>query len=390
MIYLDNAATRKPTQGTIDIAFQLMSEVYGNPSSSHGMGRNAQRYLEDARTRCADALRCGTWNIFFTSGASESNSQIIETAVLCGARTGRKHIVSTSVEHSSVLLHLKALEKKGFEVSYAKPNRNGNVEVDAVKKLIRTDTFFVSVMLVNNETGAIQDVETIAKYCHERDILFHTDATQGAGMEQMQNLWNSSIDFLSLSGHKIGAGMGAGLLYMSPFAKKKLGIFSPQPIVYGHQEQGSRGGTHNLPAIVALSEELSKQCRNHRSYESKIAKLEKELLIELAMRVPFQLNCSKNRKPGILSIRFPNIRASSLVEFLSSNGIYISTGSACTSGIPEASFVLQEMGLNHAEADETVRISVKEDTSLCDLLELTENICRFRSILFKISSAIDI
>jgi cysteine desulfurase len=383
MIYFDNAATMKPSEDA-KFRFSIYQNYHwGNPHSINPSEIDSSDTLSIFRKLFAYFMGCEQKNIFCTSCASESNAQIIKTALAYGVKCKKNHIVTTAIEHPSILLYMKHLESLGYEVSYAMPNKNGNVPVEHVTSLIRDDTFFVSVMLVNNETGAIQDVETIAKYCRDRKILFHTDATQGACMPEISCLKNSCIDFVSLSGHKIGAGTGAGLLYMSEEARRLVGSSSPFPLIFGHQQKGARGGTINAPAITAFTKEYTSLRATIGEKIDQIAKLEEALLAKMSEKVKFKLNCDVYRKPGILSVCFENLPADHLVSFCRAHDISISAGSACHTGSPEPSYVLKSMGLSDDEVRRTVRISLGWENTLCEIDKFIGVLCKFDELYSK-------
>ena len=383
MIYFNNAATMKPSEDAMIRISTVQSLRWGNPHSLEPMEIDSSQCLDNCRKVFAGALDCLPSCIFFTSCASESNAQAIKTALAYGVKCEKNHIVTTAVEHPSILLYMKHLESLGYEVSYAMPNKNGNVPVEHVTSLIRDDTFFVSVMLVNNETGAIQDVETIAKYCRDRKILFHTDATQGACMMEISYLKNSCIDFVSLSGHKIGAGMGAGLLYMSNNAMDQLCQRVPSALVFGHQQGGARGGTINVPAMVAFVDEYGKYKVQSAKRNQKMFFLETELVRRMHEKVKFKINCDHTKKPGLLSVCFDDFNAEALVAFCRAHDISISAGSACQTGSPEPSYVLKSMGLSDDEARRTVRISLGWENTLCEIDEFIGVLCKFNDLYSK-------
>lgn len=383
VIYFDNASTRKPTEGSACVFSGAQREMWGNPHSFAPKEIDSSAVIDEARDSFANALMCDPENIFFTSCASESNAQIIETALLYGARIGKKHIVTTAIEHPSIMLHMKHLESLGYEISYALPNKNGNVPFAHVASLIRDDTFFVSVMLVNNETGACQSAETMAQYCRKKGILFHTDATQGAGFPHVSFLRASCIDFVSMSGHKVGAGLGAGLLYMSDHAMELTHLDTPTPIIFGHQQNGARGGTANVPAILAFAREYPLYRKGIGKKLKKIEILEQDLLEKLSEKTKFKLNCSEHRKPGILSIRFDSLQADPLVTYCRMNGIAISGGSACRTGSPEPSYVLTAMGLSREEASKTIRVSLCEESTYDEIEKFVNVIAEFSDISHK-------
>ena len=244
-IYLDNAATTKMSDTAIKAMIPYMNEIYGNPSSLHSVGQEANEALQNARERIAKLLGCEPREITFTSGGSEADNQAIISAAELGERKGKKHIVSTAFEHHAVLHTLEKLKKEGFEITLLDVHENGLVTAEQVREAIRDDTCLVSVMYANNEIGTIQPISKIGDVCRERGVIFHTDAVQAVGHLHI-NVKDQNIDMLSLSAHKFHGPKGVGVLYT------RKGIPLTTLIEGGAQERGKRAGTENIPAIMGM------------------------------------------------------------------------------------------------------------------------------------------
>ncbi len=244
-VYADNAATTQMTDKSIEAVLKAMKEDYGNPSSLHTTGQLAAEKLYDARVRLANIIGAKPEEIYFTSGGSEADNQAIRSAALLGAKKGKRHIISTKIEHHAVLHTLQRLEKEGFEVTYLEVGEKGIVDVKDVEEAIREDTALVTIMYANNEIGTIQPIKEIGALCREKNVLFHTDAVQAIGHLHV-NVVDENIDLLSLSAHKFHGTKGVGALY----ARKGVRIL---PLIHGEaQEKRKRAGTENLPGIIGM------------------------------------------------------------------------------------------------------------------------------------------
>ena len=254
-IYADNAGTTKMSPVAIDAMTKCMNEVFGNPSSLHSTGQRAAEVLQKAREDVAEALGADFNEIYFTSGGSEADNQAIRSAALFGAKKGKKHLISTKIEHHAVLHTLKKLEREGFEVTLLDVGADGIVDPADVEKAIREDTALVTIMYANNEIGTLQPIDEIAKICKEKKVTFHTDAVQAVGHVPV-NVHAQNIDMLSLSGHKFHGPKGIGVLYV----RKGVPLFNL--IEGGAQERGRRAGTENIPAIVGMAAALKEAVAN--------------------------------------------------------------------------------------------------------------------------------
>jgi len=357
VIYADNAATTRVSKRVLDAMMPYFAENYGNASSIYSIGRNAKKALEDARERIAKVLGAEPSEIYFTSGGSESDNWAIRgTAERLGAK-GKKHIVTSAFEHHAVLHVCEYLEKNGYEVTYVPVNANGIINPEDVRKAIRPDTALVTIMYANNEIGTIQPIGEIAKICHEAGVLFHTDAVQAIGNVPI-NVKEQGIDMLSLSGHKIHAQKGIGVLYI------KKGILIPNLIFGGGQERGKRAGTENIPAIVGLAEAMEAAVENIPAKVEKVSKM-RDRLIDGILKIPrTRLNGDREKHLcGNVNVSIEGIEGESLLLMLDMKGICASSGSACTSGSLDPSHVLLALGLKHEVAHGSLRLSLSEENT---------------------------
>jgi cysteine desulfurase len=357
VIYADNAATTRVSKRVLDAMMPYFTENYGNASSIYSIGRNAKKALEDARERIAKVLGAEPSEIYFTSGGSESDNWAIRgTAERLGAK-GKKHIVTSAFEHHAVLHVCEYLEKNGYEVTYVPVNANGIINPEDVRKAIRPDTALVTIMYANNEIGTIQPIGEIAKICHEAGVLFHTDAVQAIGNVPI-NVKEQGIDMLSLSGHKIHAQKGIGVLYI------KKGTLIPNLIFGGGQERGKRAGTENIPAIVGLAEAMEAAVENIPAKVEKVSKM-RDRLIDGILKIPrTRLNGDREKRLcGNVNVSIEGIEGESLLLMLDMKGICASSGSACTSGSLDPSHVLLALGLKHEVAHGSLRLSISEENT---------------------------
>ena len=356
-VYADNAATTKMSRAAIEAMLPYFEGIYGNPSSLHSMGQQAKEVLEDARRRMAKLLGCDAGEIIFTSGGSEADNQAIVSAAKLGARKGKKHIISTAIEHHAVLHALEKLKKDGYEITLLEVSENGLVTAEQVKAALRPDTCLVTVMYANNEIGTIQPIAEIGAVCKEAGVLFHTDAVQAVGHLRM-DVKAEYIDMLSLSAHKFHGPKGVGALY----ARK--GILLSNIIEGGAQERGKRAGTENLPAIVGMVAALEEATANREEHQERILKLMEQLIKGLS-EIPYSiLNGDREKRlPGNVHFCFEGIEGESLLLLLDDKGVYASSGSACTSGSLDPSHVLLAIGRPHEIAHGSLRLSLSAETT---------------------------
>ncbi|MDY4586908.1 MAG: cysteine desulfurase NifS [Oscillospiraceae bacterium] len=353
-IYADNAATTKLSKTALDAMMPYLTEQYGNPSSLHTVGQLAAEGLFAARKTMAECLGCDPKEIIFTGGGSEADNQALLTGAEIGARKGKKHIISDTIEHHAVLHSLKHLEKLGFEVTLLPVDGDGRVDPEAVRKAIRPDTALVTVMMANNEIGTLEPVREIASICHENGVLFHTDAVQAVGHIPV-NVKEIGCDMLSLAGHKFHGPKGVGALY----ARK--GLLVSTLIEGGAQERGKRAGTENIAGIVGMAAALREAVDNLETNVAKITRLRDRLIEGLAPISHSILNGSReHRLPGNVNMCFEGIEGESLLLLLDQKGICASSGSACTSGSLDPSHVLLAIGRIHDVAHGSLRLSLSE------------------------------
>src|SRR5690554_5861633 len=353
-IYLDNSATTRPLPEVAEIINRVLTKDYGNPSSLHNKGLEAEKLVKKARKLIALKLGVSPDEICFTSGGTESNNLAIKG--ITEKYQGRgKHLITTAIEHPSVLESFSSLSEKGFEISVLKTDKRGYISPDELKETIRKDTILVSIFHVNNELGTIQPVEQIAQLIKERNqnTFFHVDAVQSFGKILLQPArWN--IDMLSISAHKLHGPKGCGALYI------KRGISPEIQQNGGGQENGIRSGTENTPGIAGFIPVLS-QLPDYNSGFNRDDKLDslREYFIEKIKKdyPAVQINSPEMGAPHIINLSFAGIKGEVLVHSLAAEGIYISTGSACHSRNREKSHVLQAIGLSPELIEGTVRVS---------------------------------
>lgn len=364
LIYLDNAATTKISDSVFNAMLPWLKEGYGNASSIYTLGRESAVALARARAACAEALGCEPREIFFTSGGSESDNWAIKSTAKAMAKKGKNHIVSSVFEHHAVLHCLESLEKEGFEVTYLPVYENGVVRVEDVKNAIRDDTALVTIMYANNEIGTIQPIPEIGEICREKGVYFHTDAVQAVGNVPI-NVKEQNIDMLSLSGHKIHATKGIGLLYVNK--KIRLAPF----IEGGAQESGKRAGTENIAAIVGLATALQEATRGVEAKNRLLTPLRDKIIDAFSKMEAARLNGDRDKRLcGTVNFSFVGVEGESLLLQLDLHGIAASSGSACTSGSLDPSHVLLALGLVHEVAHGSLRISMSEYTTEAEIDEL--------------------
>ena len=356
-IYLDNAATTKMSKTAIEAMLPFMDNVYGNPSSLHSVGQSAAEALYDARERIAKCLGCTAREITFTSSGSEADNQAILSAAKIGSKKGKKHIISTAIEHHAVLHTLNKLKEYGFEITLLDVDRNGLVYPEQVENAIREDTCLVSVMYANNEIGTIEPIKEIGKICREKGVIFHTDAVQAAGHLHI-DVNEQNIDMLSISAHKFHGPKGIGALY----SRKGIPLYTL--IEGGAQEGGKRAGTENIPAIMGMAAALEESENSIDKNTEKISALRDKLIDGLSQIPHSVLNGDREKRlPSNVNFCFEGIEGESLLLLLDDKGICASSGSACTSGSLDPSHVLLAIGRVHDIAHGSLRLSLSEETT---------------------------
>lgn len=367
-VYFDNAATTKISEHALQAMLPIYTDIWGNPSSPHHIGIEAAKKLEEARKSISSNIGAEPNEIYFTSGGSESDNQALRSAALNGARTGKKHIVSTKFEHHAILHTLRKLEREGFEVTLLDVHENGIVTVEDVRKAIRPDTCLVTVMYANNEIGTIQPIAEIGALCREKKIPFHTDAVQAVGHLPI-DVKKENIDMLSLSGHKFHGPKGVGALYV------RKGIILNNLIEGGAQERGKRAGTENLPGIVGMAAALQDAVDHMDENIKKVSAL-RDRLIDGVLQIPETiLNGDREKRlPGNVNISVKGIEGESLLMYLDQEGIAASSGSACTSGSLDPSHVLLAIGLTHEVAHGSLRMTLCENNTAEEVDYLLEKL----------------
>ena len=351
-VYADNAATTPMSVAAKQALVDATERLWGNPSSLHTEGQIAKEALEDARARVARLLGADPKEIYFTGGGSEADNQAIVSCARLGARSGKKHIVSTAFEHHAVLHTLKKLEKEGYEVTLVGVGERGVVCPEEIRAALRPDTCLVTVMYANNEIGTVQPISEIGAICREAGVFFHTDAVQAFGHVPV-NVVTDNVDLLSLAAHKFHGPKGVGVLY----AKRRIPLTNL--IEGGAQERGKRGGTENLPAILSMVAAMEEACANLAQNAAYVSGLRDTLICELSKIPHSRLNGDREKRvPGTVNFCFEGIEGESLLLHLDFEGIAASSGSACTSGSLDPSHVLLALGLPHEVAHGSLRLSL--------------------------------
>lgn len=379
--YFDNSATTRCSDAAVALMQQVLLEDYGNPSSLHMKGVVAEKYIKTATEQIAQILKVAEKEIIFTSGGTESNNLALIGVALANQRTG-KHIITTSIEHASVYNPLIFLEEQGFEVTYLPVDAQGMISLEALAEAVREDTILVSLMHVNNEIGTIEPIEDAAKLIHEKNpkTLIHVDAIQSFGKLRIYPK-RMGIDLLSVSGHKIHGPKGIGFLYVKDKTKIK-------PIIYGGgQQKNMRSGTENVAGIAGLGAAAEELYQDFDEKIERLYELREYLVAGMQELEGTTVNGADGRDaaPHIVSVSFAGIRAEVLLHALEERGIYVSTGSACSSNHPAISGTLKAIGVKPELLDSTVRFSLSVESTrdeadyvLEQLAELLPMLRRFR------------
>ena len=371
LVYLDNAATTKMSKRVIEEMIESFENIYGNPSSTHTLGQKAKAVVENARHIVAKNLKVEAKEIVFTSGGAEGNNLVIKGFLKQNKDKG-KHIITTKIEHSTVLKTFESLEKQGYDVTYIDVTKDGIIDVEKLKKAVRKDTALVSVMFVNNETGVIQPIKEIGEFLKEKEIFFHTDAVQAIGKFEIYPK-ELGIDALTVSSHKFYGPKGTGFVFID----KKYNI--EKEIFGGSQERNRRAGTENVNGIlgtgVALGEVYEKM-EMIFEHEKKIQEyLEEKLKNEIGKIQRVEINGENSRRvKNITNVFIENTDIQMLLVALDMRGICVSGGSACMSGSLENSYVLKAMGLNDEKLKSSFRISIGKDTTIEEIDYFIENL----------------
>lgn len=375
-VYLDNSATTKVTEGVRDKMLKVIYEDYGNPSSKHRMGMIAEQYIKEASELISNTLKVEQKELIFTSGGTEANNLALIGTALGNSRRG-KHIITTMIEHPSVLEPLLYLKANGYDISYAPVDVSGRIIKEKLYELIREDTLLVSFMYVNNEIGAVQEVDELVKGIRnlKKDAIIHVDAVQAFGKYRIHP-GREGIDLLTVSGHKIHGPKGSGLLYVN----KNINI---KPILFGGGHQrGLRSGTENVPAIVGLGQAVSELYVDFDRKISTMYNLKQTFLKEVTELEGVRINGNisdildiefiRQTAPHIISVSFEGVRSEVLLHALEDKGIYVSSGSACSSHHSQPSETLTAIGLPKELMASTIRFSMSDRTTLEEILYTIE------------------
>lgn len=368
LVYLDNAASTKISSGVLEKMMESYSENYGNPSSTHKLGQKARAAIETARSMIAGYIGVESKEIIFTSGGAEGNNLAIRGALNAYSSKG-KHIITSKIEHSTVLKTCQQLENEGYEVTYIDVDENGVINLEQLKNSIKKDTVIVSIMYANNETGVKQPIEEIGQILENTDIIFHTDAVQAMCKEKIFPK-DLKIGAMTVTAHKFYGPKGAGFVYLD----KKFQV--EKEIWGGSQERNRRAGTENLQGILGLGTAMEEAYENM----DKIEAMEEEIHEYLERRLKNEIEDIKingeksHRLKTITNLCLKGCDVQTLLIALDLRGICVSGGSACMSGAHEDSYVLREMGLNSEELGSSFRISIGKDTTIEEIDYFVENL----------------
>lgn len=367
-VYLDNAATTALSPKVLEKMMPYLTDIYGNASSPHSFGQTARIGVEHAREQVARAINADPSEIVFTGCGTESDNTVLFGVAERYAKKG-DHIITTNVEHHAILHSCAALEKKGIKVTYLPVDKDGLVTPEQVRDAITDKTILVSVMFANNEVGTIMPIPEIAAVCHEKGVLFHTDAVQAAGHIPI-DVKAMGIDMLSISGHKFHGPKGVGVLY------ERKGIRLPSYIIGGEQEKGRRAGTENVAGIVGLGEALELAVTNMSETSARMTRMRDRLIEGIEATIPeVKLNGHRTKRlPNNVNFSIKYIEGESILLMLDMAGIAASSGSACTSGSLDPSHVLLALGLTHEVAHGSVRMTLGDDTTDEDIYYVLETL----------------
>ncbi len=358
-VYLDNSATTRCYKEVCDIVGTVMYEDYGNPSSVHKKGLEAEQYVRKAKEVFSHILKVQEKEIYFTSGGTEGDNMALIGVAKANVRTG-KHLITTSIEHPAILNSMLHLEEEGFRVTFLPVNSNGQIELEDLREALCDETILVSIMHVNNEIGSVQPIEEAVQLVktYNKNIVFHVDAVQGFGKYRIFPK-KIGVDVLTISGHKIHGPKGSGVIYIDHKVKIK-------PIIFGGEQQKNiRSGTENLPGIAGIAVAAKEIYRNLEKKTEKMRDLRNYFQEALMTMEGVRVNTptGENSAPHILSVSFENVRSEVLLHALEEKGIYVSAGSACASNHPGISGVLKSIGLEQKFLESTIRFSFSEFTT---------------------------
>lgn len=357
-IYFDNSATTSIKSEVLNEMMPYLTTEYGNPSSLYSIGRKSKKAIENARKQVAELLNCDAKDIYFTAGGSESNNIALKAFAYANNDKGN-HIITSKIEHSSILETCRYLQTQGFEVSYINVDEQGLIKLDELEQKIKQSTIMISVMSANNEIGTIQPIEEIAKIVHNHNIVFHTDAVQAIGNMAI-DVRRIGIDMLSLSGHKIHAPKGIGAIYV------KDGIKFDKIVNGGHQEKDKRAGTENVAGIVGLGKACEIANKNMEKHIRNLSKLRNYYIKRIQNEIPNKIRINGNmekRLPGNANISFENINSSELIFKLDEMGICVSGGSACSSKSSLPSHVLAAINVPEKYLNSAIRTTFGDNNT---------------------------
>ena len=374
MIYMDNAATTKITENVFNEMLPYLRENYGNASSIYSLGQKSKAAIENSRIKIAEILKVKPTEIYFTASGSESDNWVIKETL---NQKEKNHIISSKIEHPAILNSLKSVKKKGTEYSLISVDKDGFVKLDELSESIRENTKLISIMFANNEIGTIEPIAEISKIARDKNILFHTDAVQAMGNINF-NLKDLDVDMLSISGHKIGAPKGIGILY------KKDNVKINPFINGGEQERSMRASTENVASIVGIGKAIEDAYENIDE-DIKYTRELRDYTIEKLLNIDgIILNGSReNRLPGNINITLKNVKPQTMVQFLDMYDICVSSGSACAAGSINPSYVLRAIGRSEEESLSMLRLSLNRDNTKkeCDFVveKILEGMKKFKS-----------
>ncbi|MBQ6347099.1 MAG: cysteine desulfurase NifS [Clostridia bacterium] len=357
-VYMDNGATTRVTEPVMAAMQPYFCEIFGNPSSVHGYGRESRKAVEAARAQVAKAIGAEPREIYFTGCGTEADNWALRGAAYANIKKG-KHIITTNFEHHAILHTCKQLEKEGFEVTYLPVDRDGLVTPEQLEAAIRPDTVLVSIMYANNEVGTIEPIAELAAVAKARGVLFHTDAVQAIGHVPI-DVKAQGIDMLSMSGHKFHAPKGIGALYV------RQGVRIQRLMQGGAQERGQRPGTENLAGIVGIGKAIELATADVEDRAAKMAAIRDHMIERIMKEIPHvQLNGHPTKRMcGNINVSFYFVESESILLHLDFKGIAASSGSACTSGSLDPSHVLLAIGVSHEHANGSVRLSLCEENTM--------------------------
>ena len=384
MIYLDHAATTKPRPEVIRKMMDCLEQEYGNASANYQFASVPRRILQEARERIAASLSVQPEEIFFTSGGTESDNWAIRSAARERANRGR-HIITSAIEHPAVLETMRELERNGYEITWILPDETGAIQASAVEAAVRRDTILISIMYANNETGRIQPIREIGDIARRHGVLFHTDAVQAYGQIPI-TASEDGFDLLSASGHKLYGPKGIGFLYI------RSGTITTPLLTGGGQESGVRSGTENIPAIAGLSEAVALGMEDLAERAGAEWKKKERFAECVRSRCPYIVENGgigerRDWLPGIWNFSLPGLSGEAMQVWLDMAGICVSTGSACASASRKPSHVLLAMGIDQAQADSSIRISIGRETTEEELQETAWRIQETAEKLYRLTGA---